>query len=77
MCYAKKIVGFDKDDNGRKTCTEKDLGEDFDGQFGCARFGCKECNHDLVDCQKPKRNQGLRVKSNFYKALLLTKLKIL
>ena len=69
MCYARKIVGFRWDVDLQKD-TEKELGEEFDGQFHCARFNCKGCNHRLVDGQLEKRNQGFRINLNFQKKTL-------
>ena len=63
MCYAEKLVGLDYDGN------EENLGSDFDGQFHCARFNCKGCNHRLVDGQMPKRNQGIRLNFCFLKII--------
>ena len=49
MCYVKKLVGIDDDE-------EVDLGEKFDGQFDCAKFNCNGCNEGFVDGEAPKRN---------------------
>ena len=64
MCYAKKIFGFGWDGDRR---FEKDLGEDFDGQFHCARFNCKGCDHRLVDGQLTKRDRGFQMNFDFQK----------
>ena len=63
MCYAKKIFGMKWIGNGYHI--EEDLGEDFDGQFHCARFNCKGCDHRLVDGQLSKRNQAFRMNFDF------------
>ena len=79
MCYAKKIVGWDNDDDRYDQYgVEKDLGVDFDGKFHCARFNCEGCDHGLVDGQLPKRNLGLRINIDFKKLseIILIKLKI-
>ena len=48
MCYVKKLTKGNGDD----------LGENFDGQFPCARFNCGGCNAGFIDGEAPKRNQS-------------------
>ena len=75
MCYVKKIIGFERDENGR--WIEANIGPDFDGQFHCARYNCKGCHHRLVDGQLPKRNQRFRTIFEFSRNQSVAKTKIL